>query len=105
MQGEFRDFDLTYHHDLEADRQWRRWQRAVAQLDPADVLRVIDASLAAEPDPAAHPLAGLVNYLLQHERSPGSPQALFERFRALADHAIEVCVEQILADPARWEVD
>jgi hypothetical protein len=93
------DFQIDYHADL----QWHRQQAALKRIEPGDVLRVIDETIAAEPDPAQHPLHGLVSYLLEHTNSPGDPHALYERFKRLADHAIEACVEAFLADPPAWE--
>jgi hypothetical protein len=95
------DFDVNYHSDL----QWRRQQMALTRVTPADVLSVIDELIAAEADPERHPLHGLVVYLLDQTNSPGTPEALYERFKRLADHAIEACVEAVLADPHAWEVD
>jgi hypothetical protein len=41
-------------------RQVQRAQRALQQIDPGDVLAVIDARIAVEADPAQHPLDQLV---------------------------------------------
>jgi hypothetical protein len=85
--------------------QWQRQQRALQQIDPGDVIAVIEETIAAESAPTAHPLFGLVSYLLDHSNTPGSPEALFARFKRLADHAIEALIEAKLADPHAWEVD
>jgi hypothetical protein len=43
-------------HDYHADRQQRRVQAALKQLDPGDVLAIIGSRIASEPDPTQHPL-------------------------------------------------
>jgi hypothetical protein len=40
-------------------------QAALQQIDPGDVLAVIDAGIAAEPDPTKHPLYGMVCWVLE----------------------------------------
>jgi hypothetical protein len=95
------DFEVDYHADL----LWHRQQRALRKISLADVLAVIDETIAAEPDPTQHPLHGLVAYLLEKSNTPGDPHALYERCKRLADHAIEACVEAVLSDPHAWEVD
>jgi hypothetical protein len=51
---------IDYHADVQAQRV----ARAKKQIDPGDVLAIIDARIAAEPDPKAHPLYGLVLFCL-----------------------------------------
>jgi hypothetical protein len=95
------DFDIDYHADL----QWQRQQMALKSLEPGDVLAEVDDLLAAEPDPAHHPLYSLAAHALDRTTQPGSAESLQARLRRLIDHAIERLVAQRLSDPHAWEVD
>jgi hypothetical protein len=44
--------EINYHEAV----QTQRVERAMALIDPGDVLAVIDSRIAAEPDPTQHPL-------------------------------------------------
>jgi hypothetical protein len=57
------DFDVNYHEAQQAQRV----QAALRQIDPGDVLAVIDRRIAAEPDPTQHPLYGLVLFCLDRQ--------------------------------------
>jgi hypothetical protein len=95
------DFDIDYH----ADWQWQRQQAALRSLEIGDVLAAVDDLIAAEPDPAHHPLYSLVAHALDRTTQPGSAESLHARLRRLIDHAIERLIEQRLSDPHAWEVD
>jgi hypothetical protein len=55
--------DINYHEAC----QVQRVERAFQQIDPSDVLSVIDSRIAPESDPRAHPLFELVNFLLDRQ--------------------------------------
>ncbi len=58
--------EVNYH---EAE-QVQRVERALKRLDPGDVLAVIDSRIAAEGDPAKHPLYQLVCWHLERQLTP-----------------------------------
>ena len=55
--------EINYHEAQQAQRV----AQAKALIDPGDVLAIIDARIAAEPDPKAHPLYGLVLFCLDRQ--------------------------------------
>ena len=95
------DFDVDYH----ADWQWQRRQAALKSLEPGDVLAAVDDLIASEPDPAHHPLYSLAAHTFDWTTMPGTPEALWDRYKRLIDHAIERLIEQRLSDPHAWGVD
>jgi hypothetical protein len=84
-------------HDYHADRQQRRVQRALKSLDPGDVLAVIDARIASEPDPAQHPLYQLVCWHLEKCLTPMDGGQFFDGFRQLVIDAINTALDAALA--------
>jgi hypothetical protein len=83
--------------DYHAEIQVRRVERALKQLDPGDVLAVIDSRIAAEPDPTVHPLYPMVCWHLEKCLTPMDGGQFFERWRALIIDAINVCLDEQLA--------
>jgi hypothetical protein len=84
---------INYHAEI----QVRRTERALKQLDPGDVLAVIDSRIAAEPDPTAHPLYAMVCWHLEKCLTPMDGGQFFDRWRALIIDAINVCLDERLA--------
>jgi hypothetical protein len=89
------DFEIDYH----ADWRWQREQAALKSLAVGAVLAEVEDLIAAEPDPAYHPLYHLVAHALDHTTQPGSAEGLLARYRRLIDHAVERLIEQRLSDP------
>ena len=83
---------IDYHADLQAQRV----QRALQQIDPSDVLSIIDDRISAESDPKAHPLYTLVCFFLDRQRAVDGG-AFYNRFRMLVLAAIDTCVDELLA--------
>jgi hypothetical protein len=83
--------ELNYHEACQAQRV----QRALQQIDPGDVLAVIDGRIAAESDPQAHPLYTLVCCFLDRQRAVDGG-AFYDRFRQLVLAAIDTCLDEIL---------
>jgi hypothetical protein len=81
--------------DYHADAQARRVERARTLIDPGDVLSVIDSRIAAEPDPARHPLYGLVLFYLDRVHAVDGG-LLYDQFKALVLSAIDTCVDDLL---------
>jgi hypothetical protein len=84
--------DIDYH----ADCQQRRVQAALKQLDPGDVLAIIDAKIASEGDSAQHPLYHLVCWHLEKCLTPMDGGAFFDGFRTLVISAINTALEDAL---------
>ena len=84
--------DIDYH----ADRQQRRVQRTLTQLDPSDILSIIDSRLASEPDPKAHPLYHLVCWHLEKCLTPMDGGQFFDRCRQLVISAINTALDDLL---------
>jgi hypothetical protein len=72
----------------------RRW--AFKSLDVGDVLAEVDDLIASEPDPAQHPCAALVAWLLDKQQTPLDGGALYDRWKALCLQAIDRLMEQRL---------
>jgi hypothetical protein len=85
--------DMNYH----AEVQVRRTERALKQLDPGDVLAVIDARIAAEPDPQAHPFYAMVRWHLEKCLTPLDGAQFFDACRRLVIDAINVCLDEALS--------
>jgi hypothetical protein len=83
--------EINYHEDLQAQRV----QRALKQIDPGDVLAVIDGRIAAESDPKAHPLYALVCFFLDRQRAVDGGQ-FYDHFRQLVLSAIDTCLDDAL---------
>jgi hypothetical protein len=84
---------IDYHAEIQA----RRVERALKQIDPGDVLAVIDGRIAAEPDPTAHPLYALVCWHLEKCLTPMDGAQFFDTCRQLVIDAIHVCLDERLA--------
>jgi hypothetical protein len=84
--------EIDYH----ADRQQQRVAAALKQLDPGDVLAIIDSRIANEPDPAQHPLYHLVCWHLEKCLTPLDGSQFFDTFRTLVISAINVALEDAL---------
>jgi hypothetical protein len=83
---------VDYHADLQAQRV----ERALQQIDPSDVLSIIDDRIAAESNPKAHPLYTLVCCFLDRQRAVDGGQ-FYDQFRQLVLAAIDTCLDEILA--------
>jgi hypothetical protein len=86
--------------DYHADRQVQRVERAKRLIDPSDVLIIVDSRLAAESDPKAHPLFGLVNFLLDGQPACDGGK-LYDDLKRLVLAAIDTALDEAL----RREVD
>jgi hypothetical protein len=90
------DVPSPEEHDYHAERQQRRVQRTLKQLDPGDVLAIIDSRIANEPDPAQHPLYHLVCWHLEKCLTPMDGGQFFDTFRTLVISAINTALEDAL---------
>jgi hypothetical protein len=82
-------------HDYHAALCQQRRRRALQSLDVGDVIATVEETLAAEPDPAKHPLFPVVNWLLDRQgRVDGG--AFWLQWQVLVDHAIEQLLEASL---------
>jgi hypothetical protein len=86
------DFDVT--HD--ASRHEERRRRALAALDPGDIIATVEDLLASEPDPAKHPLYPVANWLLDRQWAVDGG-AFWDAWRALCQQALDQCVTEALA--------
>ena len=83
--------EINYHEAQQAQRV----ARAKALIDPGDVLAIIDARIAAEPDPKAHPLYGLVLFCLDRQVAVhGDP--FFDRWHQMVLAAIDTALDDLL---------
>jgi hypothetical protein len=64
-------------------------------IDPGDVLAIIDARIAAEPDPTAHPLYNLVLFCLDRQVAVHGGE-FFDRFRQIVLCAISTALDDVL---------
>ena|ERR671924_479753 len=85
--------DINYHEAQQAQRV----QAALQRIDPGDVLAVIDARIAAEPDPMRHPLYPMVCWVLERQLTPLDGGAFYDRFRQLVLAAVDTCLDDVLA--------
>ena len=87
------DFDqdqLAAHHE-------ERRRRALRRLDAGDVLALIDDRIAAEPDPAQHPLYHLVAWHLERCLTPMDGGEFFDRCRQLVISAINTALDEAMS--------
>jgi hypothetical protein len=63
----------------------------------SDVMAIIDASIAAEADPKAHPLYQMVCWHLERCLTPLAGGQFFDRCRQLVLDAIGICIDDALA--------
>jgi hypothetical protein len=90
---------IPYPPDLDVDHTTalheERRRRALQSLDAGDVIATVEDTLAAEPDPAKHPLYPVVLWLLDRQgRVDGG--AFWVQWQGLVDRAIEQLVEALL---------
>jgi hypothetical protein len=84
-------------HDYHAARHEERRRRALQSLDPGAILSVIDATIASESDPTKHPLHPFVVWHLEKCLTPIDGGQFFDTFRRLVIDAINVCLDEQLA--------
>jgi hypothetical protein len=84
--------EINYHEA----RQVRRVQAALKQIDPGDVLAVIDSRIAQESDPTKHPLYQMVAWHLEKCLTPLDGGQFYDRFRQLVLAAIDSCLDDVL---------
>jgi hypothetical protein len=82
--------------DYHADVQVQRVARALKQIDPGDVITVVESRLAAQPDPKAHPLYNLVCWVLDKHVGPLDGGQLFDRWHQLVLAAVDTCIDDAL---------
>jgi hypothetical protein len=92
------DFEIDYHADLHEERR----RRALAMIDPGDVIAVVEDVLACEPDPAKNPLFPVAQFFLKGQVAVDGA-AFWDAWKALVCQAIDSLVEVKLADPSCWE--
>ena len=93
------DIDVPSPDEIN-DHQARQDQRvawALKQIDPGDVLAVIDDRMAQEPDLTKHPLYGMVCWYLERQLTPLDGGQFFDRFAQLVLEAINACLDEVLA--------
>jgi hypothetical protein len=83
---------IDYHADLQAQRV----ARAKRRIFPGEVLEKIDAAIASESDPRAHPLYPLVQFYLDRETAVHGGE-FYDTCRRLVLDAIDRCVDDLLA--------
>jgi hypothetical protein len=86
--------DQVNYHEA---RQVQRVERARKQIDPGDVLAVIDSRIAAESDPVKHPLFQLVCWHLEKQLTPLDGGQFFDQFNQLVMAAVDTCLDELLA--------
>jgi hypothetical protein len=82
---------IDYHADVQAQHV----QAALKQIDPGDVLSVIDRRIAAEPDPKAHSLYGLVLFCLDRQVAVHGGE-FWDTWKRLVLAAIDTCLDDLL---------
>src|SRR5215475_5892688 len=83
--------EINYHEA----RQVQRVQAALQRLDPGDVLSLIDARIAAEPDPTQHPLYPMVMFFLYRQTAVDGGK-LYDDWRRLILAAIDTAIDDLL---------
>jgi len=83
-------------HDYHEAAQVERVRRALKQIDPGDVLAVIDSRIAAESDPKVHPLYNMVCWHLERCLTPLDGGEFFDRFKQLVLAAIDTALDDLL---------
>jgi len=83
---------IDYHADVQAQRV----ERARKLIDPGDVIAVVESRLAAEADPAQHPLYNLVCWVLDKHVAPLDGGQLFDRWHQLVLAAVDTCLDEVL---------
>lgn len=84
--------EINYHEAAQVERV----QAALKQIDPGDVLSIIDGRIAAEADPKAHPLYAMVCWYLERQLTPLDGGEFFDRFKQLVLGAIDTALDDLL---------
>ena len=82
-------------HDYHEAAQAERVRRALTQIDPGDVLAILDGRIAAEADPRQHPLFPLVEFYLDR-RTAVDGAAFYNHCKQLVLAAIETALDDAL---------
>lgn len=82
--------------DYHADVQVQRVERARKQIDPGDVLAIIDSRIAQEPDPRAHPLYGMVMFYLDRQHAVHGGE-FWDTWKRHVLAAIDTALDDLLA--------
>jgi len=92
-------YHIPYPPDFEIDHaaahHEERRRRALQSLDAGDVIATVEETLAAEPDPAKHPLFPLVCFHLDCLTAVDGA-AFYDGWKALVWQAIDRCVDELL---------
>ena len=83
-------------HDYHADREQQRVEAAKKMIDPSDILSIVDSRIAAESDPAQHPLYNLVCWVLDKHVAPLDGGQLFDRWHQLILAAVDSAIDDVL---------
>src|SRR5262245_33154088 len=84
--------EINYHESQQAQRV----ERAKRLIDAGDVIAVVESRLAAETDPAQHPLYNLVCWVLDQHVAPLDGGQLFTRWHQLVLAAVDTCLDDLL---------
>jgi hypothetical protein len=82
---------IDYHSEIQAQRV----ARAMKLIDPGDVLSIIDRRIAAEADPTAHPLYGLVLFCLDRQVAVHGGE-FWDTWKQLVLAAIDTALDDLL---------
>jgi len=83
--------EINYHEA----RQVQRVQADKNRIDPGNVLAIIDSRIAAEPDPKAHPLYGLVLFCLDRQVAVHGGE-FWDTWKRLVLAAIDTALDDLL---------
>jgi hypothetical protein len=81
--------------DYHADVQTQRVEAARRLIDPGEVISIVESRLSQEADPQAHPLYGLVNFLLDRQVAVDGAQ-LYNDWRRRILAAIDTALDDLL---------
>jgi hypothetical protein len=84
--------EINYHEA----RQVQRVEAAKKRIDPGDVIAVVESRLAAEADPAQHPLYNLVCWVLDKHVAPIDGGQLFDRWHQLVLAAVDSAIDDLM---------
>jgi|SRR5882724_37465 len=83
--------EINYHEAQQAQRV----EAAKKRLDPSDILSLIDDRIAAEADPSAHPLYGLVLFCLDRQVAVHGGE-FWDTWKRLVLAAVDTCLDDLL---------
>jgi hypothetical protein len=83
--------DINYHEAAQIERV----QRAMALIDPGDVLAILDGRIAEESDPTQHPIFPLVNFFLDRQTAVDGG-IFYDRWKQLVLAAIDTAIDDVL---------